>query len=242
MANAAEIVVFAAGSLRAPLTDIARVFERESGDTVILTFGASGLLRDRIEKKERADVFASANMEHPQSLAATDWTSHVARFARNRMCILALPSVKVTSETVLATMLDPGIRLGTSTPKADPFGRLRMGSISKGRFAKARGVRGLVRESVAIDRWTAIAAAARDLPAVRNKRLYVVPDVPFGWFDAPPSLNRLLGVQWLVRVLHPKLFPEPLGPRIAAFHRLYYHRGPTETQVRALLETAGLSR
>jgi hypothetical protein len=56
------------------------------------------------------------------------------------------------------------------------------------------------------------------------------------------SLSIPLGVQWLVRLLHPKLFPEPLGPRIAAFHRLYYHREPTETQVRALLETAGLSR
>jgi iron complex transport system substrate-binding protein len=47
---------------------------------------------------------------------------------------------------------------------------------------------------------------------------------------------------YFVRLLHPKLFPEPLGPRIVAFHRLYYHREPTETQVRALLETAGLSR
>ena len=120
--NAAEIVVLAAGSLRAPLTDIARAFERESGDTVILTFGASGLLRDRIEKGQRADVFASANMEHPQSLAATGWASRVARFARNRMCILALPSVKITSETALATMLELGVRLGTSTPKADPSG------------------------------------------------------------------------------------------------------------------------
>ena len=120
--NAGEIAVLAAGSLRAPLTDIARAFERESGDTVMLTFGASGLLRDRIEKGERADVFASANMEHPQSLAATGWASRVARFACNRMCILALPSVTVTSETALATMLDPGVRLGTSTPKADPSG------------------------------------------------------------------------------------------------------------------------
>jgi len=40
----------------------------------------------------------------------------------------------------------------------------------------------------------------------------------------------------------PKLFADPLGTRIAAFHRLYYHREPTDTQVRALLETAGLSR
>ncbi|HYT96106.1 MAG TPA: hypothetical protein VEO36_02185 [Casimicrobiaceae bacterium] len=65
---------------------------------------------------------------------------------------------------------------------------------------------------------------------------------PFGWFDVPPSLNRLLGVQWLARILHPKLFPEPLGPRIKAFHRLYYHREPTDSQVRALLEIAGVSQ
>ena len=82
----------------------------------------------------------------------------------------------------------------------------------------------------------------RDVAAVRNRRVYVVPDIPFGWFDAPPGLNRLLGVQWLARIFYPKLFAEPLGPRITAFHRLYYHREPTDTQVRALLETAGLSR
>jgi ABC-type molybdate transport system substrate-binding protein len=35
----------------------------------VLTFGASGLLKDRIQAGERADVFASANMEHPQALA-----------------------------------------------------------------------------------------------------------------------------------------------------------------------------
>ena len=83
--------------------------------------------------------------------------------------------------------------------------------------------------------------AWRDAPAVRAGRIYVSPDLPFGWFDSPPSLNRLLGVQWLVRILHPRLFPEPLGPRVKAFHTLYYHRTPTDSQVRALLETAGIS-
>jgi len=82
----------------------------------------------------------------------------------------------------------------------------------------------------------------RDLAAVRNKRVHVVPDVPFGWFDSPPGLNRLLGIQWLARVLYPTLFPESLGPRIVAFHRLYYHREPTDKQVRALLEIAGVSQ
>jgi len=79
----------------------------------------------------------------------------------------------------------------------------------------------------------------RDVPAVANGRVYVPPDVPFGWFDAPPSLNRLLGVQWLARILHPDLFPEPLAPRVKAFHALYYHREATDPQVRALLEAAG---
>lgn len=120
--NAAEVVVLAAGSLRAPLTDLAQGFERATGNKVLLTFGASGLLRDRINRGERADVFASANMEHPQSLAALGWTLAVERFARNRMCLLAAPAVVVTSDTVLATLLHPAIKVGTSTPNADPSG------------------------------------------------------------------------------------------------------------------------
>jgi len=84
--------------------------------------------------------------------------------------------------------------------------------------------------------------AWHDVPAVRAGRIYVAPDVPFGWFDSPPSLNRLLGVQWLVRILHPRLFPEPLGPRVAEFHTRYYHRTPTDTQVRTLLEQAGVAQ
>jgi iron complex transport system substrate-binding protein len=80
----------------------------------------------------------------------------------------------------------------------------------------------------------------RDMPAIRNGRVYVAPAVPFGWLDAPPSLNRLLGVEWLARVLHPRSFREPLGPRIKAFYRLYYHREPTDDQLRALLATAGV--
>ena len=61
-------------------------------------------------------------MEHPQTLAALGWAERVDRFARNTMCVLARPEVDVSTDTVLRTMLDPKIRLGTSTPKADPSG------------------------------------------------------------------------------------------------------------------------
>ncbi len=117
-----DIAVFAAGSLRAPLTDLAAAFERSCGHRVVLTFGASGLLRDRITGGAPADVFASANMEHPQALVARGWANATVRFARNRMCLLTSPDVQATPATALATMLDAKVRLGTSTPKADPSG------------------------------------------------------------------------------------------------------------------------
>jgi iron complex transport system substrate-binding protein len=72
--------------------------------------------------------------------------------------------------------------------------------------------------------------------------VYVAPELPFGWVDAPPALNRMLGVEWLVRVLHPSSFPEPLGPRISAFHQKFYHHVPSAAQVAALLRAAGLPR
>jgi iron complex transport system substrate-binding protein len=35
------------------------------------------------------------------------------------------------------------------------------------------------------------------LRAVRQGHAYIAPSVPFGWIEAPPSINRLLGVAWL---------------------------------------------
>lgn len=118
-----ELRVFAAGSLRGALTEAAQAFERgEPGVRVRLTFGPSGLLKDRIAKGERADVFASANMAHPRALESAGQAGAVRRFTRNAMCALVAPPVDVTPETLIDRLLDPAIKLGTSTPKADPSG------------------------------------------------------------------------------------------------------------------------
>ena len=119
----AEVRVFAAGSLRAALTEVARSFEaQEPGYRVVFTFGASGLLKDRIAGGERADVFASANLEHPQALASAGRAGAVRPFARNAMCALVGPALDVTPDSLVDRMLDPAIKLGTSTPGADPSG------------------------------------------------------------------------------------------------------------------------
>jgi len=61
-------------------------------------------------------------MEHPQALRDEKKSGPVSRFARNTLCALVKPGLKVDSGSLLDRMLDPGIKLGTSTPKADPSG------------------------------------------------------------------------------------------------------------------------
>jgi molybdenum ABC transporter molybdate-binding protein len=114
--------VYAAGSLRAAMTEVARAYTAAGGGQVKTTFGPSGLLRERIEKGEPADVFASADLKNPEALARAGRAGKPVVFARNTLCALVAPGVDVTTETLLDRMLDPAIKVGTSTPKADPSG------------------------------------------------------------------------------------------------------------------------
>ena len=122
VADAAPVQVYAAGSLREAFTEIARDHEARTGQKLALTFGASGLLRERIEKGEPAQVFASADTDHPQRLAARGgWQAPVV-FTRNALCAITSEQISATPDTLLVTMLRADVRVGTSTPRADPSG------------------------------------------------------------------------------------------------------------------------
>jgi len=43
-------------------------------------------------------------------------------FTRNTLCAMAMPHVGLTTANFLDKLLDPGVKLGTSTPRADPSG------------------------------------------------------------------------------------------------------------------------
>ena len=110
------------GSLRLSLTETIAAYEASFAVKVAARFGASGTLKDAIAGGERAEVFASANMEHPQALADAKKSGPVVLFARNQLCALVRPGLTVTPTSLLERMLDPSVKLATSTPKADPSG------------------------------------------------------------------------------------------------------------------------
>jgi ABC-type molybdate transport system substrate-binding protein len=56
MAADGPVVLYAAGSLRAAMTEVGEAYAQRSGVPVKGEFGASGLMRERIEKGEPAEM------------------------------------------------------------------------------------------------------------------------------------------------------------------------------------------
>jgi iron complex transport system substrate-binding protein len=67
--------------------------------------------------------------------------------------------------------------------------------------------------------------------AVRDNRIHLSPKMPFGWVDFPPSVNRLIGLWWLAKILYPEKFPEDLRTLTQDFYTRFYHVTPQPSQI-----------
>lgn len=77
----------------------------------------------------------------------------------------------------------------------------------------------------------------RALPAVREGRLLLAPDRPFGWTDVPPGVNRLLGLRWLAASFA-RGRPDTAAAIDEALHfyALFYGVTPARETIAALLD------
>ncbi|MCO5089761.1 substrate-binding domain-containing protein [Bosea sp. (in: a-proteobacteria)] len=116
------VTLHAAGSLRRAFGELLPLFEQAHAVRVEALFGPAGLLRRRIEAGEGAQVFASANMEHPRRLFEAGRYGEPVCFARNEICALVRRDLAIGPAGLVDAMLDPELVLATSTPGADPSG------------------------------------------------------------------------------------------------------------------------
>ncbi len=72
--------------------------------------------------------------------------------------------------------------------------------------------------------------------AVRNRRVYLIPEVPFQWMDRPPSFLRLMGAEWLASVLYPQSSGVDIVPETRRFFKAFFGVNPGEGEVRAILK------
>ncbi len=118
----APLRIYAAGSLTSAFNALLDALGTPPGVAAQPTYGPSGILRERLERGEPADLFASADMGQPQRLADAGRGTPVVLFARNRMCALGRGALGLTQANLLDRLLDPAVKLATSTPGADPGG------------------------------------------------------------------------------------------------------------------------
>ena len=79
-------------------------------------------------------------------------------------------------------------------------------------------------------------ASWQDLQAIRNGSYYRVPFGPYNWMGFPPSVQRYLGILWLVKILYPEKAEYDLYTEIARYFRLFYGCDLTEAQYDALVK------
>jgi len=83
----------------------------------------------------------------------------------------------------------------------------------------------------------------RKIPAVKNGRVYLIPSIPFNWFDRPPSFMRLLGIKWVAQVLYPELFDLDMEKETRDFYRLFLKTDPSPEDIRTILhQTEGINQ
>lgn len=73
------------------------------------------------------------------------------------------------------------------------------------------------------------------LTAIKAGKYYEIPNGPYNWIDAPPSVNQVLGVVWLANLMYPTLFYDDMVASTQAFYQLFYHCSVTDAQVHTLL-------
>ena len=73
------------------------------------------------------------------------------------------------------------------------------------------------------------------IKAVKNNRVYIVPNQPFGWFDHPPSINRISGLIWLCEIFYGQ-DSKSTKMKITDFYKLFYHYQLSEQQYLQLMK------
>lgn len=72
--------------------------------------------------------------------------------------------------------------------------------------------------------------------AVRDQRVYAIPNVPFNWFDRPPCFMRILGLKWLASLLYPNEYAVDLVKETQDFYALFLGVNITRQEAQKVLD------
>lgn len=131
LAQAAEITVFAAASLKTALDAIAADWQKSSGDTVVISYESSGKLAKQIQQGAPADIFISASADWMDKLAKDNLIKADSRKTLLGNTLILVAADKAAAPVTISKDLDLSGLLGDS--------KLAMGlvdSVPAGQYGK----------------------------------------------------------------------------------------------------------
>ena len=124
-ANAGELKVAAASDLTFAFKDVGARFEKQTGNSLKLTYGSSGNFFSQIQNGAPFDLFFSADVSYPQKLEAAGLTEPgtIYDYATGKLVIWVPNASKLDLSRGLSVLLDPGIRkIAVANPEHAPYG------------------------------------------------------------------------------------------------------------------------
>src|SRR6516162_2785051 len=142
-AAAAEIKVAAASDLTFAFRDVVERFEKQTGNSVKLTYGSSGNFFSQIQNGAPFDLFFSADVNFPRKLEAAGLTEPgtIYQYAKGEIVIWIPNASKLDLSKGLAVLLDPSIqKIAIANPLHAPYGAAAVAAMKhSGIYDQAKG-------------------------------------------------------------------------------------------------------
>lgn len=119
-----ELTVAAAADLQFAFTEIGEIYEQETGNKVIFSFGSTGQLAQQIENGAPFDLFAAANISFVDDLAKKDLVllDTVALYARGRIVLAANHDSGVSAVALEDLLSEKITHIAIANPEHAPYG------------------------------------------------------------------------------------------------------------------------
>ncbi len=132
-ANSRELLVAGAADLSSALQDIADRYQKRTGITLKLSFGASGALTQQIQNGAPFDLFFSADMDYPHRLIAAGdaEADSLYEYAIGKL-VLWVPadSPLDLNQKGMNTLLDASVhKIAIANPEHAPYGRAAVAAL-----------------------------------------------------------------------------------------------------------------
>ena len=96
----------------------------------------------------------------------------------------------------------------------------------------------LLAEEAAFNYFTSSSSPYKEVDAVKNNKVYLIPEGPFDWIDSPPAMNRILGLKWLGNLIYPQKYNLDVRVEAKEFYDIFYHYQVVDEELDVILKHA----